>query len=76
MNYQNDISDTDMFIRTAKGTTWRDWRRVLHSGNYTLYVYSKTQADGRYVTALGTNGDYVTWTKNGSANNLTVPYAT
>ena len=28
------------------------------------------------VTALGTNGDYVTWTKNGTANNLTVPYAT
>lgn len=28
-----------------------------------------------YVTALGTNGNYVTWTKNGTANNLTVPYA-
>ena len=28
------------------------------------------------VTALGTNGNYVTWTKNGTANNLTVPYAT
>lgn len=29
-----------------------------------------------YVTALGTNGNYLTWTKNGTANNLTVPYAT
>jgi hypothetical protein len=28
------------------------------------------------VTALGTNGNYVTWTKNGTVNNLTVPYAT
>jgi len=28
------------------------------------------------VTALGTNGNYVTWTKNGTANNLTIPYAT
>lgn len=27
------------------------------------------------VTALGTNGNYVTWTKNGTANNLVVPYA-
>lgn len=27
------------------------------------------------VTALGTSGNYVTWTKNGTANNLTVPYA-
>lgn len=29
-----------------------------------------------YVTALGTNGNYLTWTKNGSTNNITVPYAT
>lgn len=29
-----------------------------------------------YVTALGTNGNYLTWTKNGTANNITVPYAT
>lgn len=28
-----------------------------------------------YVTALGTNGNYLTWTKNGTANNITVPYA-
>lgn len=28
-----------------------------------------------YVTALGTNGDYLTWTKNGTTNNITVPYA-
>lgn len=29
-----------------------------------------------YVTALGTDGNYLTWTKDGTANNLTVPYAT
>ena len=29
-----------------------------------------------YVTALGTNGNYLTWTKNGTANKITVPYAT
>ena len=28
------------------------------------------------VTALGTNGNYLTWTKNGSTSNITVPYAT
>lgn len=28
-----------------------------------------------YVSALGVNGDYLTWTKNGVANNITVPYA-
>lgn len=34
---------------------------------------SHTHSD--YVTALGTNGNYLTWTKNGSTSNITVPYA-
>ena len=28
-----------------------------------------------YVSALGTSGNYLTWTKNGTTNNITVPYA-
>ena len=28
-----------------------------------------------YVSALGTSGNYVTWTKNGTTNNITVPYS-
>ena len=36
-------------------------------------TYAKANA---VVTALGTNGNYLTWTKNGTANNITVPYAT
>lgn len=35
-----------------------------------------THSHSEYVTALGTSGDYLTWTKNGAANNITVPYAT
>lgn len=38
--------------------------------------YTKTEADGKYVTALGTNGDYLTWTKNGVAHNIVVQFAT
>lgn len=30
----------------------------------------------RYVTAIGINGNYLTYTKNGIAQNVTVPYAT
>lgn len=30
----------------------------------------------RYVTAIGTNGNYLTYTKNGVAQNVTIPYAT
>lgn len=37
---------------------------------------TQTSGDTRYVTELGTNGNYLTWTKNGTANNITVPYAT
>ncbi|MDE6437010.1 MAG: hypothetical protein K2K69_05850, partial [Muribaculaceae bacterium] len=37
---------------------------------------TKTDAAATYVTALGTNGDYLTWTKNGVTNNITVPFAT
>lgn len=29
-----------------------------------------------YVTALGTNGNNITWTKGGTTNQITVPYAT
>lgn len=28
-----------------------------------------------YVSSLGTNGNYLTWTKNGTTNNVTIPYA-
>lgn len=44
---------------------------VLHAGNYTSYVNP-----ANYVTALGISGNYLTWTKNGTTNNITVPYAT
>lgn len=47
------------------------WVRILDELNYTSYVNP-----ANFVTALGTNGNYVTWTKNGTVNNLTVPYAT
>lgn len=45
--------------------------KILDSSNYTAYVNP-----ANFVTSLGTNGNYVTWTKNGTTNNLTVPFAT
>lgn len=47
------------------------WVRILDELNYTSYVNP-----ANFVTSLGTNGNYVTWTKNGTTNNLTVPFAT
>lgn len=55
--------------RTNTGS-WSAMQTILTNTNYVSY------ADTRYVTALGTNGNYVTWTKNGTTNNLTVPFAT
>lgn len=55
--------------RTNTGS-WSAMQTILTNTNYISY------ADTRYVTALGTNGNYVTWTKNGTTNNLTVPFAT
>ena len=49
---------------------WTTMQTILTNTNYILY------ADTRYVTALGTSGNYLTWTKNGTTNNITIPYAT
>lgn len=49
---------------------WTTMQTILTNTNYISY------ADTRYVTALGTSGNYLTWTKNGTTNNITVPYAT
>ena len=57
MPYQDSITDTDMFIRTANGSNWRAWRRVLHDGNYSSIL------DARYYTESEINtklGNYVT----------------
>ena len=51
--------------------TWKSWKTVLDSTNYTAYFNP-----ANYVTALGTSGNYLTWTKNGSVNNITIPYST
>lgn len=44
------------------------------SGTITPYAMN-TWTKKQYVTALGTSGNYLTWTKNGATNNITVPYA-
>lgn len=65
--------NSSLYWRNSKGSTLssKPWKTVLDSSNYTAYFNP-----ANYVTALGTNGNYVTWTKNGATNNLTVPYAT
>ena len=38
-------------------------------------VKALTDITSAYVSALGTSGSYLTWTKNGVTNNITVPFA-
>lgn len=47
---------------------------ITDSGTITPYAMN-TWTKKQYVTALGTSGNYLTWTKNGATNNITVPYA-
>lgn len=61
---------TGLYWRTATSLNG-GWKKILDSSNYTAYVNP-----ANFVTSLGTNGNYVTWTKNGTTNNLTVPFAT
>lgn len=67
-----------MSSNTSTGLYWRTatslnggWKKILDSSNYTAYVNP-----ANFVTSLGTNGNYLTWTKAGTTNNITVPYAT
>lgn len=67
-----------MSSNTSTGLYWRTattlsggWKKILDSSNYTAYINP-----ANFVTALGTNGNYLTWTKAGTTNNITVPYAT
>lgn len=65
------------FKNKAGTKNW--WPRTVTEAIYGLdstIADVKTWVGNNYVSALGTNGNYLTWTKGGTANNITVPYAT
>lgn len=51
MPYQDSISDTDLFIRTANGADWQAWRKVLHDGN-TKITNGTITINGTSITPL------------------------
>lgn len=80
-----EISGTpDLSVYATKGATLAHYgiadakisNGVITLGNNTITPLTQTLGDARYVTALGTSGNDLTWTKNGTANKITVPYAT
>lgn len=66
-----NTSISNLFFRVGVDDSWGNWQTVLTSANYTSYVNP-----ANFVTALGTSGNNLTWTKNGTVNNITVPFAT
>ena len=51
MPYQNSLTDSDLFIRTANGADWRAWRKVLHDGN-TKITNGTITINGTSITPL------------------------
>ena len=65
---------------SSHGYATQQW---VNSQNYVTQSWvaaqdylTKVKSDALYVTAIGTSGNNLTWTKNGTTNNITVPYAT
>ena len=65
---------------SSHGYATQSW---VNSQNYVTQSWvaaqdylTKAKSDALYVTAIGTSGNNLTWTKNGTTNNITVPYAT
>lgn len=56
--------------RDISTADWSSWVTLLDSSNYTSFT------NANYVQSLGTNGNYLTWVKNGATNNIIIPYAT
>lgn len=67
-SYLDDLEDVDATSPSNGDLLAWNGNEWANSNNY----YTKAQV----VTALGTSGNYLTWTKNGSVNNITVPFAT
>ena len=63
--------ESDVVVARIAGNT------VYHSGNLPAYpTKASWNYDDVYVSSLTTSGNYLRWVKNGSNNDITVPYST
>lgn len=53
MPYQDSLTDSELFIRSAKSGSWRTWRRILHSNNYASILDSRYYTESEINTKLG-----------------------
>lgn len=79
----SNFTDDVMLVTSVAGNTNNDGFNTEGNVNVPykrkaiyLWNYVKTKTDPLYVTKLGTDGNYLTYTINGTATNVIVPYAT
>lgn len=54
--YQNTVTDSDLFVRVANGSSWRTWRKMLHTGN--------SSVSGNTITINGVSTTWINSTYN------------
>ena len=75
----SEVTDKQNLVLKLNGGTTEGTSQFTYNGTSAKSVNITTAnigADAKFVTAFGTSGNYLTWTKNGTTNNITVPYAT
>ena len=61
-------------LRTSTYTT--NSQSVSPTTSAPAAIYRNVAYTSEFVSSLGTSGNYLTWVKNGTTNNITIPYAT
>lgn len=74
------LSDTSLILKVIGSVQANSFVKTGGTSSQFLMadgsVKALTDITSAYVTALGTSGNYLTWTKNGVTKNITVPFAT
>lgn len=60
--------------RQYENSLMKNWKTFAYLSD--LPTKSSWNYDDRYVSSLTTSGNYLRWVKNGSNNDITIPYAT
>ena len=70
-----EIKETPTTLASYGITDAKISNGIITLGSSTITPLTETSANQKYVTALSTSGNSLTWTKEGKANTITIPYA-
>ena len=70
------VNTTGLTLNKDGNALWRN-NIIYHAGNLPAYpTKASWNYNDMYVSSLTTSGNYLRWVKNGSNNDITIPYAT